>query len=169
MKIQERLKFKSPETLITLKPDQKVFDAVSIMSKKNIGSVLIVDEDEAPVGILTERDLMTRVLNNGLDAQLTNLEEVMTKHIKIARAEDDALEWMRQMSNDRFRHLPVVDEDGKAIAILSQGDFMSYSWPELMKNVKESVKMIALSNQQLILILGSMLIYGLGLTIILNL
>jgi CBS-domain-containing membrane protein len=112
---------------------------------------------------------MRRVLNNGLDTHLTKLEEVMTKHIKIANQDDNALEWMRQMSNERFRHLPVIDEEGKAIAVLSQGDFMSYTWPQLMMNVKENVKMTAMSNKQLFMIVGSIMVYTLGLSIILSL
>ncbi len=56
----------------------------------------------------------------------------MTTDLKVARADDDLLDWLRLMSNERFRHLPVVDDQGVIIGMMSQGDFVSYTWPELM-------------------------------------
>jgi CBS-domain-containing membrane protein len=60
--------------------------------------------------------------------------------LRLARGDDDLLDWLRQMSNDRFRHLPVVDDDGTLIGIMSQGDFVSYTWPELLSRLKEQAR-----------------------------
>ncbi len=117
-----------------------VFPAIAAMSEKNYGAVVIVSPDLKPVGIVTERDFMRRLLNKSLDPKTTRLSEIMTTDLKIARADDDLLDWLRQMSNDRFRHLPVVDEQGTIISIMSQGDFVSYTWPQLLGRLKEQTQ-----------------------------
>ena len=93
------------------------------MSEKNIGSVVIVDDDMQVKGIVTERDLMRRLLNKALDPNTTPLSAIMTTEVRTGRAEDDVIGWLRQMSNERFRHLPVVDEEGRLVNIMSQGRF----------------------------------------------
>jgi len=102
--------------------------------------VVIVSPDDKPIGIVTERDLMRRLLAKGLDPVNTPLQEIMTSDLKIARPDDELLDWLRQMSNDRFRHVPVVGEDGRVITIMSQGDFVSYTWPELLTRLAEQAK-----------------------------
>ena len=61
----------------------------------------------------------------------------MTKEVKTATPDDQVIDWLRQMSNERFRHIPVVDADGRLINLLSQGDFVSFTWPELLLNLRE--------------------------------
>ncbi len=61
----------------------------------------------------------------------------MTSEIKTASSEDHVIDWLRRMSNERFRHLPVVNGEGKLVNILSQGDFVAYTWPELWRYFQE--------------------------------
>ena len=110
------------------------------MSEKNYGAVVIVSPDQKPIGIVTERDFMRRLLAKGLDPTRTALRDIMTSDLKVAKPEDELLDWLRQMSNDRFRHVPVVDDDGRVITIMSQGDFVSYTWPELLSRLTEQAK-----------------------------
>ena len=110
------------------------------MSEKNIGSVVIVDDDMQVKGIVTERDLMRRLLNKALDPNTTPLSAIMTTEVRTGRAEDDVIDWLRQMSNERFRHLPVVDEQGRLVNIMSQGDFVSFTWPDLLDLLKEKTR-----------------------------
>ena len=63
----------------------------------------------------------------------------MTTDVKVANASDEVVAWLRQMSNERFRHVPVVDGDGQLVHMMSQGDFVSYTWPELLTRLKEEV------------------------------
>jgi CBS domain-containing protein len=140
MKIKDRPEFSRKAAVMTFSPDQDVFTAVQSMSDKNYGAAVIISPDRKPLGIVTERDFMRRLLNKNLDPKKTPLSEIMTSDLKLARADDDLLDWLRQMSNDRFRHLPVVDDDGTLIGIMSQGDFVSYTWPELLGRVKEQAK-----------------------------
>jgi CBS domain-containing protein len=140
MKIKDRPEFKRKSQVLTFAPSDTVFNAVQIMSEKNYGAAVIVSPDSKPVGIVTERDFMRRLLNQERDPRTTMLADIMTTDLKLAREDDDLLDWLRQMSNDRFRHLPVVDEHGVLVSIMSQGDFVSYTWPQLLGRVAEQTK-----------------------------
>ncbi len=95
------------------------------MSKDNFGSVIIVDKQKKVLGIVTERDLMRKLLNNSMNPKTTKLKDIMTSPVKVADKDDQLTSWLRQMSNERFRHVPVVDKSGKLINVMSQGDFVS--------------------------------------------
>ncbi len=140
MQIKDRPEYWRKEIVLTMPPDAMVATAVGVMSEKNYGAVVIVSPDQKPIGIVTERDFMRRLLAKGLDPQRTTLRDIMTSDLKVAKPEDELLDWLRQMSNDRFRHVPVVDDDGRVITIMSQGDFVSYTWPELLSRLTEQAK-----------------------------
>jgi CBS domain-containing protein len=140
MKIEDRLEFKNKAPVYTLSPDDLVITAVKAMSEKNYGAVVVVDAGRKPLGIVTERDFMRRLLNDGRDPAKTKLSEIMTTNLKLAKGDDNLIEWLQQMSNERFRHLPVVDENGVLINMMSQGDFVSYTWPQLLNRVVEQAR-----------------------------
>ena len=140
MKIKDRTEFSAKSTVMTFKPDETVLNAAQAMSEKNYGAAVIVSPDFKPIGIVTERDFMRRLINKGLDPVTTPLSAIMTTDLKLANVDDDLLDWLRLMSNERFRHLPVVDDNGKLISIMSQGDFVSYTWPELIGRVREQAQ-----------------------------
>jgi CBS domain-containing protein len=140
MKIKDRAEFASKSIVMTFRPDDTVFYAAQAMSAKNYGAAVIVNEQRKPIGIVTERDFMRRLINNSLDPLTTPLSAIMTTDLKLARAEDDLLDWLRQMSNERFRHLPVIDQHGVLVSIMSQGDFVSYTWPELIGRFREQAR-----------------------------
>lgn len=140
MQIKDRPEFRRKDTVLTMEADAMVATAVTVMSEKNYGAVVIVTTDQKPIGIVTERDFMRRLLAKGLDPTKTALRDIMTSDLKVAKPEDELLDWLRQMSNDRFRHVPVVDDDGRVITIMSQGDFVSYTWPELLSRLTEQAK-----------------------------
>lgn len=140
MKIKDRPEFRSKAAVLTFGPEALVAEAVAVMSEKNYGAAVIVDADRRPLGIVTERDFMRRLLNKGLNPKETTLAQIMTVDLKMARADDDLLDWLRLMSNERFRHLPVVDDQGVIISMMSQGDFVSYTWPELIGRLGEQAR-----------------------------
>lgn len=159
MKIEDRLEFRNKAPVLTFAPDDFVIKAVSAMSAKNYGASVIVDPDNKPVGIVTERDFMRRLLDKGLDANTTRIEDIMTYDLKIARASDQVETWIRMMSNERFRHLPVVDAQGKLVNVMSQGDFVSYTWPQLFSGIKSRAAESFAQKYQLYLIGGSIMLY----------
>jgi CBS domain-containing protein len=140
MKIKDRPEFRSKAAVLTFGPKALVSEAVAIMSERNYGAAVIVSPDRKPLGIVTERDFMRRLLNKRMDPDQTTLDQIMTTDLKMARADDDLLDWLRLMSNERFRHLPVIDDQGIIISMMSQGDFVSYTWPELMGRLKEQAR-----------------------------
>ena len=159
MKISERPEFKSKKPPLTFTENDSVLDAVQAMTKDNFGSVVIVDSQNRIKGIVTERDLMKKLVFNQKNPKTTKLKDIMTKSVKVAGKDDDLITWLRQMSNERFRHVPVVDKSGRLINIMSQGDFVSYTWPNLLYQVKEIAKENYFKASQVILIILSLLTY----------
>lgn len=137
MKIKERLEFTNKPPPYALHGEEKVATAIASMAKMNIGSVVIIDDYMKVQGIVTERDLVRRLLGEKRDPDTTNLADIMTTNPRTAHEDDDVVEQLRLMSNERFRHLPIVDETGRLKSILSQGDFVAYTWPELLVLVKK--------------------------------
>jgi len=136
----DRPEFKTkPKPIVFLKNDL-VSKAVEVMSEKNYGSVIIVDKDKKVIGIVTERDIVKKLVRKSLSPNTTKLEEIMTENPRVANENDSVLDWLRIMSNDRFRRLPVIDKSGRIKVIFTQGDFVSYTWPDLIFQAKQMVK-----------------------------
>ena len=166
MKISERPEFKNKKPPLTFNENDTVLKAVKAMSKFNFGSVVVVDGSKKVKGIVTERDLMRKLICNSMNPKTTKLKLIMTSPVKVAGKDDNLLNWLRQMSNERFRHVPVVDNSGKLINVMSQGDFVSYTWPNLFYQVKEVAKENYFKANQVILIIMSVLIYTIITTIL---
>lgn len=167
MKIKDRPEFKSKLKPFFLGPEEKVTVAIKTMAALNIGSVVILDDDKKVLGIVTERDLLRRLLNFGLDPAKTPLSKIMTKDVKTASIDDQVIDWLRQMSNERFRHLPVVDNDGRLINMLSQGDFVSFTWPELLLNLREkAAETMRNAGTPVPLLVGGIMLYSLAMLVV---
>jgi CBS domain-containing protein len=159
-KIKDRIEFKNKPPVLTFLATDKVITAVKVMAEKNYGASVIVDSQNKPVGIVTERDFMRRLLAKGLNAETTNIADIMTTNLKLASVDDDVVDWLRIMSNERFRHLPVVDETGRLINLMSQGDFVAYTWPQLLGQVKEVAVKTFMARFHLHILVGAVLLYG---------
>ena len=168
MQIKNRIEFKSKSPVLTFTPTDKVIQAVHAMSEKNYGASVIVDHDYKPVGIVTERDFMRRLLAKGLDANTTPISEIMTRDLRLASDEDDVVDWLSIMSNERFRHLPVVDAQGKLINLLSQGDLVSYTWPQLLVSAKDAIVKSFTERFHLHLIIGGIMLYSVAMVFVLR-
>lgn len=107
---------------IVLREHDTVARAVEEMSRANKGSVIIVDDELKPIGIFTERDLLMRVCARGLDMQSTTLGSVMTRNPVTVNENDSARRVMELMNHFGFRHVPVVDKEGRLIGVVSLRD-----------------------------------------------
>ena len=85
----------------------------------------------------------------------------MTPNPRLARETDDLIDWLRIMSNERFRRLPVVDSKGHIKAVFTQGDFVSYTWPDLMYQMKSMATATVSKNWAVFLIGGGIALYSL--------
>lgn len=108
--------------VISLGPDASVLEAARVMTGANCGSVLVIDSHHALLGILTERDLMTRVMAKALDPKTTHIASVMTPHPRCAPPEMHVSDAVLIMIERGFRNLPVVGEDGKIFGVFSARD-----------------------------------------------
>lgn len=108
--------------LVSLSPQASVWDAACVMTKANCGSVLVIDGAGVMQGILTERDLMTRVLAKALDSQKTLVSEVMTHHPHCVAPEMSVPDAVLIMIERGFRHLPIVSSSGKILGVFSVRD-----------------------------------------------
>ncbi len=100
-----------------------VLDAARVMNERRIGSLVVLNGDHV-VGIFTERDVLTRVVAELRDPQTTKVGDVMTSPCLVCKPEDSLLDCQTVMTQQRIRHLPVV-EDGSLLGILTQGDIMA--------------------------------------------
>ena len=140
MKIKDSADFNTKAKPVTFSPDETVRAALDVMCEKNIGSIIATHEDGTIAGIVTERDMMIRVLGNNVNPDETKLAAVMSTGVRAANEDDDLVDWLRTMSNERFRHLPVVDNDGKLVNMISQGDLVAHTWPDLYDKIRHDLK-----------------------------
>jgi CBS domain-containing protein len=106
--------------LASVGPKTTVLDAITLMNKRGMGSVLVMEGDRL-VGIFTERDVLTRVVTARFDAAKTPVAEVMTRQPMTLSPTTTVREAMMIVTDSRKRHLPVV-QDGKVLGLISSGD-----------------------------------------------
>lgn len=148
---------------LTVAPDQPVAEAVARMSELNYGSAIVVDGDQKVLGILTERDILKRLVNDGLEAKDTAVSKIMTPNPRLAHEEDELVTWMRIMTQERFRRLPIVGDDQRIKAVMTQTDIVSFTWPRLLEQATQLAKVGVKRNYQILLIAGGVAVYSLAL------
>ncbi|MGZ9165662.1 MAG: CBS domain-containing protein [Anaerolineales bacterium] len=110
--------------LIYASPQDTIVAVAQLMKNEDIGPVLIVDNDDSKtlVGIVTDRDLVLKVIAEGHDPKTTRVEEVMSKELVTCRADDDVDVAMQAMAQFQLRRIPIVDNDDRLVGIISQAD-----------------------------------------------
>ena len=159
MIIADRPEFQSKPAPLTCAPSETVLTASKRMAKLNYGSIIVVDGDRRVKGLLTERDILRRLVAEERDPAKTKISEIMTSDLRVAHASDDVIGWLRLMSNERFRRLPVVDDEQRLINVITQGDFVSYTWPDLLDQTRTLVKQTFGGTFSLPILLGGVLLY----------
>jgi CBS domain-containing protein len=106
-------------------PDATVLDAALLMNDHKIGS-LVVTHGGRLVGIITERDLMVRIVALRRDPAATAVRDVMTSELLCGRIDTSLDEARGVMMNRRIRHLPIVDEDDHLLGLVSIGDLNAH-------------------------------------------
>ena len=118
-------------------PDAPMFKVVDAMRTHGRGCVL-VEEEGTLVGIFTERDLLNRLDHNDVLWSHVEVKDVMTPHPMVVRRNDSLAEAMRRLTQGRRRHLPIVDDHGHVLGLLSIRDILAYiagRFPEEMMNL----------------------------------
>jgi CBS domain-containing protein len=104
----------------SITPKATVYEALELMATKNVGAVLVI-ENENVVGMLTERDYARKVVLKGRTSKTTTVGELMTRDVLYVGPDESIEDCMAIMTNKRLRHLPVM-ENGKLVGLVSIGD-----------------------------------------------
>jgi CBS domain-containing protein len=112
----------SQKHVVSLGPRATVYEAACVMTSTNCSSVVVMEPPDKLLGIVTERDLMTRVLAKGRNSQGTPLSEVMTPNQLCVPPETPVSDAVVIMIERGFRHLPIVGPGGKVLGVFSVRD-----------------------------------------------
>ncbi len=108
--------------VLSLGPAATVHEAACVMTRANCGSVLVIDRGSQLLGIVTERDLMTRVLAKSVDPAVTPLSRIMTASPVCVKPDLKVADAVLIMIERGFRHLPVVADNGRILGVFSARD-----------------------------------------------
>jgi CBS domain-containing protein len=111
-------------TVFSVAPDSTVFDAIKLMAEKNIGALLVMTHSTL-VGVFTERDYARKIALHGKSSKETLVKEILSRNVVTAAPADSIEDCMRMMTENRVRHLPVLQNE-EVVGIVSIGDLVNY-------------------------------------------
>jgi len=121
--LEDFLKLNKNRKILTISKDQNVRQALILMSENNIGAIIIVDNNDFPIGIFSERDYARKIVLKGKSSKDTSLDEVMTKELITVTKNYKIDQCMKIMNEKKIRHLPVL-ENKKIVGIISIRDVL---------------------------------------------
>lgn len=111
--------------LVSAGSTESVADAVARLGGKDVGALLVLDDGRIS-GILSERDVLRRVVGRGLDPARTEVGEVATREPTVVRADASIKDCADLIRDSGFRHLPIVDGDQRPVGIISSRDLLQF-------------------------------------------
>ncbi|MCK5826212.1 MAG: CBS domain-containing protein, partial [Desulfuromusa sp.] len=127
--------------IITCNINDTVMSAAKIMRDKGISSLIACDDDNQPVGIMTDRDLRNKVIAGGLDPLVVKVSSVMTTPVISVREDDTLFEVLYRMSRNRIHRIGVVDSDNVLVGLINESDIIrlqNRSPQRLLQSVDEA-------------------------------
>lgn len=116
--------------VVTTTPDRTLHEVAQVMSSHSIGAIIVCGAKGEIVGILSERDIMRSVANQGVRALDERVSSHMTKNVSTSTPDTTVIMVMQKMTAGRFRHMPIVS-DGELVGIVSIGDLIKHRLSEL--------------------------------------
>ncbi|MEH6833802.1 MULTISPECIES: CBS domain-containing protein [Falsihalocynthiibacter] len=130
MLVQQILKSKATDGVITLTVDATLSEAAALLSSKKIGTIVVSNDGKSADGILSERDIVRELGRRGAGCMTDKLEDVMTKKLVTCTLTDRVDDILQSMTDGRFRHMPVL-ENGELVGLISIGDVVKAKLAEL--------------------------------------
>lgn len=121
MLVKEVLKDKGTE-IYSILPDETVYNAIAKMADLNIGALLVMEDDLE--GIISERDYRNKVILKGRTSKETPVRDIMTRNVYCVEPTDSVEQCLAIMTEKKFRHLPVLDNNNKVVGVVSIGDLV---------------------------------------------
>ncbi|WP_425616686.1 CBS domain-containing protein [Anatilimnocola sp. NA78] len=118
---------------------ETVLQAAVRMQQRAVGSLVVVDDYQAPIGIVTDRDLVERVLAAGKDPGLTKVGDVMTPHVVTIEEHQPIADALMLMRRGQFRRLPIVNDEGNVSGLIALDDIIA-SWAVQAEAVAQVIK-----------------------------
>jgi CBS domain-containing protein len=130
MLVRQILRSKGSGDVLTIRPDATVAEAARLLSERRIGCLVVSRDGTRPDGVISERDIVREMGARGVGCLEERVEEMMTEEVQTCGCDDMADDVLAQMTQGRFRHLPVV-EDGRMVGLISIGDVVKARLSEL--------------------------------------
>ena len=130
MHVHQILRAKSDDGVVTLSPDATLAEAADTLARRRIGAVVISPDGKRVAGILSERDIVRELSRRGPACLADRVTSAMTAEIVSCRRDDSADSVLQRMSDGRFRHMPVM-EDQQMVGLISIGDVVKARLSEL--------------------------------------
>lgn len=130
MKISDVLRNKGSE-VVTIKPGETVSRLLALLDEHRIGAVVVSSDGATVEGIVSERDVVRHLHASGTGVLDGPVSQIMTSEVTTGTADDDIASLAGTMTEERVRHVPIVDADGKLAAIVSIGDIVKHRLSEL--------------------------------------
>lgn len=131
MLVNQILSMKENSAVATIPPETTVAEAARQLSERRIGALVVSENGTTPLGILSERDIVRELGRRGPSVLEVPISELMTRKLATCKTGENALRVLERMTEGRFRHLPVIDDQGDMIGIISIGDAVSARLKEL--------------------------------------
>ena len=120
--LKQRLE-SNPRKLATVAPDQTIYEALKVMAESDVGALLVMEGHNLR-GVFSERDYARKVILNGKSSFDTNVSEAMSGRVAYVTLDRTVEECLAIMTEKHFRHLPVLNDSGNVVGIISIGDLI---------------------------------------------
>lgn len=130
-------------SVVHVAPDSRLADVVTLLRDKRIGAVIVSGDGRHIEGILSERDVVHRIADRGPSVLEDRVSAVMVKPVVTCGVDDTVAEIMGRMTQRRFRHLPVVDDQGLLCGMISIGDVVKARLDEIESEAESLREYIA--------------------------
>lgn len=142
MLVSQILKSKGEDLVVTALPSMQVSEAARVLSEKRIGTLVISSDGKTAQGIISERDIVRELGQQGASIMSLTVDKLMTSKLVTCSRDDRADEILQKMTDGRFRHMPVI-EDGVLVGLVTLGDVVKARLTELAmeKNALEGMIM----------------------------